>query len=151
LLAAALVSTAVTHDMLETHSAIWRLSDRAVEKGIRSEAMVKLKPQEIDGGMEWDGWYSPRPARWRYIKHFKYLRGVNWWFNQVNWDHLPGFYGVSAATPYQLLHAADPAGTSRIVDEEPFTLWVTPGQRKVYLLKYDPGGDPAPAPANTKK
>jgi Dolichyl-phosphate-mannose-protein mannosyltransferase len=155
LVAAAALSIAVTHDLLETHSAIWRLGDRAVDSGIRTEGMVKLKPQEIDGGMEWDGWYSPRPARWRYIniKHIS-LRGLNWVFNQANWDHLPGHYAISVATPYQLLHAPipDKAGLSRIVDEEPFTLWATPERRKVYLLKYDPSVlSPSPAPARTRK
>lgn len=153
LVAAATFSTAVTHDMLETHSAVWRLGDRAVEQGIPSEGIAKLKPQEIDGGMEWDGWYSPSPARWRYIniKHIS-LRGVNWKFNQANWDHLPGFYAISVATPYQLLRAQDRAGLSRVVDEESLTLWATPGQRKVYLLKYDPSVlIPGSAPAKSKK
>jgi hypothetical protein len=154
LLAAATLSIAVTHDLLETHSAIWRLADRAVERGIRSEGMAKLKPQEIDGGMEWDGWHSPQPSRWRYlrIKHARDLRGVNWGFNQLNWDHLPGVYGVSVATPYELLQSKDWAGLSRIVDEEPFTLWATPGRRKVYLIKHDPSViSPAPTSTKTKK
>jgi hypothetical protein len=153
LVAAGILSMAVTHDMLETHSTIWRLGGRAVENGIRSEGMVKLKPQDIDGGMEWDGWYSAQPARWRYlkIKHAQYLRGVNWGFNQMNWDHLPGFYAVSVATPDELLRSKDRAGVSRIVDEEPFTLWATPSLRKVYLLKYDPSVLNPPAPVKTKK
>jgi hypothetical protein len=151
LVAAGALSVAVTHDMLETHSAIWRLADRAVDGGVRSEGMARLKPQEIDAGMEWDGWYSPYPARWRYIniKHVS-LRGVNWLFNQANWNHLPGFYAVSAATPYQLLKSEDRAGMSRIVDEEPYTLWLTAGARKVYLIKYDPSVDPGPPPTKTK-
>jgi hypothetical protein len=152
LMAAGTLSMAVTHDMLETHSAIWRLGDRAVKSGIRSQRMVKLSPQDIDGGMEWDAWYSPRPARWRYtnMKHVS-LRGVNWLFNQANWEHLRGVYAISVATPYELLKSEDRAGMSRIVDEEPFTLWATPGHRKVYLLKFDPTVDPSPGPAKTKK
>src|SRR5262249_31670433 len=90
LLISRFVSTRLTHDMLETHSAISRLADRAVERGIRSDPTTKLQPKDIDGGMEWDAWYSPRPARWRYIKHVKYIRGINWEFNQINWDHLRG-------------------------------------------------------------
>src|SRR5262249_26312323 len=111
------------------------------------------KPQEIDGGMEWDGWYSPSPARWRYIniKHVS-LRGLNWLFNQANWEHLPGFYAISVATPEELLASRDRAGLSRIVDEESFTLWATPERRKVYLLKYDPNVlSPNPNPARTNK
>jgi hypothetical protein len=137
LLIAGWFSTSLTHDMLETHSAITRLGDRAVERGIRSNPKRKLRPLEIDGGMEWDGWYSPQPARWRYIKHLKYLRGINWGFNQINWDHLSGHYAISLAAPQEFWRR-DVYIPALAVDEEPYQLWAMPGRHKVYLLKYDP-------------
>jgi hypothetical protein len=134
---AGLFSTSITHDMLETHSAIFRLGNRAVERGIRSDPKMKLRPQDIDGGMEWDGWYSSQPARWRYIKHLKYLRGINWGFNQINWDHLSGHYVISLAPPEEFWHR-DVYIPGLTVDKEPFDLWAIPGRHHVYLLKYDP-------------
>jgi hypothetical protein len=92
---------------------------------------------DIDGGMEWDGWYSPQPARWRYIKHLKYIRGINWEFNQINWDHLSGFYAVSLAAP-EYFWRRRVYIPGRVVDEEPYDLWTIPGRHLVYLLKYDP-------------
>src|SRR5262249_2911103 len=101
--------------------------------------------KDIDGGMEWDAWYSPRPARWRYIKHVKYIRGINWEFNQINWDHLRGHYAISLAAPEDFWRRQSyiPA---RTVDEEPYQLWAIPGWHAVYLLKYDPSAVPQIAP-----
>jgi hypothetical protein len=145
LAASVILSTAVTHDMLETHSAIWRLGNRAVQNGVASDGMVKLKPQEIDGGMEWDGWYSPRPARWRYSHQVPSVRGLNWEFNQINWDRLSGFYAISLASPddFRCRSIFMPA---RTVDEEPYTLWAPPEHRQAYLMKEDPALYPSAAP-----
>jgi hypothetical protein len=132
-----LFSIGVTHDMLQTHSAIWRLADRAAEIGVPAQGIGKLLPQEIDGGMEWDGWYSTQPARWRYVKHVQVPKGLNWNVNQINWDHLPGFYAVSVASPGQFRRFGYEIN-GRIIDDEPYRLWVIPGQRHMYLLKYDP-------------
>jgi hypothetical protein len=138
LAASGILSIAITHDMLETHAAIWRLGNRAVRNGVGAERTGKLKAEDIDGGMEWDGWHSPRPARWRYSHEVRSVRGLNWEFNQKNWDHLSGFYAISLASPDDF-RARGIFMPGRTVDLEPYTLWATPRHGKVYLLKEDRG------------
>jgi hypothetical protein len=49
---AAAVSVGVMHDWLVSSSVRWELCRRAVARGVA--------PEEIEGGMPWNGWHSPR-------------------------------------------------------------------------------------------
>lgn len=51
-----LLSAALLHDWLAWNSARWELGRRALTRHIA--------PLEIEGGMEWDGWFSPSERAW---------------------------------------------------------------------------------------
>jgi len=128
IVASGILSVALTHDWLETNSARWRIAARAVnDKG--------LDARQIDGGREWVGWHSPVIARMRNASRFAELpRGVNYWRDQYEFPFLPGIYAVSFQNQvYDLGHHVVP---SRIIDREPYRLWLSPRERLVYLLKY---------------
>jgi hypothetical protein len=129
IVASGILSVAVTHDWLETNSARWRIATRAVQSG--------LDPREIDGGREWVGWHSAVMARLRNPPRFAELpRGVNYWPDQYEFPGLPGTYAVSfSSVVYDLEHHIIP---TRQIDSERYWLWLSPKERKVFVLKYIP-------------
>jgi Dolichyl-phosphate-mannose-protein mannosyltransferase len=94
-----------THDYLNWNRARWRaLSDVTVSG--------KAKPEEIDGGFEFNGWYL-------YAPDFKASKGKNFWWVQrddyvVAFGELPGY---------------------RIAKEFDYSNWLPPTHRKVLLLR----------------
>jgi hypothetical protein len=130
IVASGIISVAVTHDWLETNSARWRIAERAVDR-------YHLDPREIDGGREWVGWHSQARARLRNRPRFPELpRGVNHWSDQLDFPQLPGNYAVSFRSEvYDLEHNVVPVG---VIDSEVYRLWLSPGERQVFLLKYTP-------------
>jgi hypothetical protein len=124
------VSLGITHDWLVTHAATWRLGYRAGDVGAVTMSGQKLKipPIGLDGGLEWDGFFAPHPSRWRYAGIVTRTRGLNWPFNEACFDHLGGRFAISYS----------PMSHGRILDREPYSLWLTPGTRFAYLLEWDP-------------
>lgn len=53
LLGLGVVSVCLMHDWLAWNSARWKLGRRALAR--------QIDPQEIEGGFEWNGWFSPTP------------------------------------------------------------------------------------------
>ena len=131
-----MLSLALTHDWLETNSARWRVATKAVDQGV--------DPREIDGGREWVAWHSPVMARLRNPPRFIALpRGLNWWTDQREFDYLPGTYAVSfSSVVYDVEHHIIPA---RIVSSETYRLWLSPEERKVFVLKYAPESEARPS------
>jgi hypothetical protein len=106
------VSVGLMHDWLAWNSARWKLGERALSVGIPS--------QEIEGGVEWNGWYSEPDASSAQVCGYV-LPFTRDWFGNVT-----GRYGVSfSAFP----------GTV-VVDEEPYTLWLVPGDHRFYLVEF---------------
>jgi hypothetical protein len=135
IVASGVISVALTHDWLETNSARWRVATDAVNQGVDA--------REIDGGREWVAWHSPVNARLRNPPRIVSLpRGLNWLTDQREFDYLPGTYAVSfSSVVYDLEHHPIP---SRIVNSETYRLWLSPQERKVFVLKYVPTPDARP-------
>src|SRR5262249_7098435 len=105
----ALVSVGLMHDWLSWNAARWELGRRAAARHIN--------PLDIEGGVEWDGWFAPvaddstppRTSRWPVLPFTKD------WFPSIT-----GHYALSFS---------EIRGTRR-VDAEPYSLWLPPGQRQ---------------------
>jgi hypothetical protein len=116
------VSFALMHDCLAWNSARWSLGRRAVSRGV--------KPWQIDGGFEWNGWYQlqePNQARPRPARSFvapitrRNFPGVTGDLALVFWPAPPG-----QPTQFQ------------IIDTEPYTQWLPPRRLSFYLMAADP-------------
>lgn len=130
-----LLSTALMHDWLSWNSARWQLGLRAVQNR-------RIDPLSIEGGVEWDGWYTvvsgkrlrPQPPRWPVLP---FTRD---WFPWITGRYCLSFSELKGA---------------RRLDAEPYSLWLVPGSRQFYLLELPPlvadprnGGRPAPPRGN---
>jgi hypothetical protein len=107
------ISLALMHDWLAWNSARWELGRRAVERGVQ--------PTDIEGGFEWDGWYAPRMSK------EDRNRPQKGWTTRFNAQVFPDVEGRFALS-FSVLPG------SRIVDVEPYRLWLLPGQRFFFLL-----------------
>lgn len=102
----------ITHDSLAWNAARWKLGRRAVAEG--------KDAWEIEGGFEWDGWYSPEeivppvPGR-------KYLLG----FTRQRFAHVNARYALSFY----------PFPGVRVLDHEPYFQWLRPGRYAFYLIE----------------
>jgi hypothetical protein len=114
-----MVSVALMHDWLAWNSARWQLGLRAVQQR-------RIDPLSIEGGFEWNGWYSitseeprrtPRP-RWQV------LRFTNSWFSWITGQYCLSF--------------SELRDIKRLVDSQPYSLWLAPGSRQFYLLELPP-------------
>jgi 4-amino-4-deoxy-L-arabinose transferase-like glycosyltransferase len=124
LTASALASIALMHDWLSWNAARWTLGQRALsEHGIRAF--------EIEGGLEWDGWYAPprethTPAlQQRTFPRKKLVLPTMQYFK---FDHISGEYALA----FQQFPGSTP------IDSQPYTLWLAPGRHLFWLLQFDP-------------
>jgi hypothetical protein len=116
ILAAALFSVALMHDCFAWNSARWEVGRRALEN--------RIDPAEIEGGFEWDGWYSqganvsdrPGPPR-----------GLIMPYTRLTFPNVSGRYALSFS----------PIGGTVIRDREGYTLWLHPGQQEFLLVEQD--------------
>jgi hypothetical protein len=111
----AVISLGLMHDWLAWNSARWSVGQRALEDR-------RLNPWDIEGGFEWDGWFSPghfsdRAPGPRTLLTLPFTHD---WFPQVT-----GRYALSFSVV---------PGT-RELDSEPFWLWLAPGERHFHLIE----------------
>jgi hypothetical protein len=110
------ISACLMHDWLAWNSARWSLGRHAVEQG--------AKPEEIEGGFEWDGWHRDgsqgKPA---VPLQGLALESLHRWFPTVT-----GKYALSFSE----------LPNSVIVASEPYSLWLKPGPHHFFLLRYQP-------------
>jgi hypothetical protein len=113
-----MASVALMHDWLSWNSARWRLGVRAVQQR-------GIDPLSIEGGVEWDGWYtvaSTKPAR-PGRPRWPVLPFTREWFPLVTGRYCLSFSELKGA---------------RRLDAEPYSLWLSPGARLFYLLEIPP-------------
>jgi hypothetical protein len=118
-------SVASYHDWLAWNSARWELGRRALD-------LHHIPVNQIEGGLEWDGWFSKTPATWEQSSEQSVqapLKGLNLPFNQLSFPSLDASYALSYA---------EIPGTD-VVDRQPYSLWLFPGQRHFYLIRWTPG------------
>jgi 4-amino-4-deoxy-L-arabinose transferase-like glycosyltransferase len=105
------ISVSLMHDWLAWNSARWALGRRALARGVA--------PLDIEGGVEWNGWYGghlferPRQGPERVLA-FTYK-----WFPATR-----GRYVLSFSDRLPVA-----------IDSEPYSLWLLPGKRHFYLLQ----------------
>jgi hypothetical protein len=115
------VAFALMHDSLAWNSARWTLGRRAWARGI--------KPWQIDGGFEWNGWHQlQEPNQTR-------LLPVRTFVTPITRRNFPGIIGELA-----LVFWPTPPGQPnqfQIMDKEPYTQWLPPRQLSFYLIAAD--------------
>ena len=120
-----LISVALLHDWLSWNTARWELGRHAlVARG--------LKPADIEGGFEWNGWYASadpdlpiyqlRPDHTLNREPGLSLPFSRYVFPQVNGQFALGF---------------TPPENSRILESLPYTLWLPPRQKQFFLVQFD--------------
>jgi 4-amino-4-deoxy-L-arabinose transferase-like glycosyltransferase len=123
LAAMAIFSIALMHDWLSWNEARWSLGRKAVACGIH--------PWEIEGGLEWNGWYDPAtqpelpPASGRADMLLTYNL-------DLHFLHVIGRYSLTSE------RLAD----SVVRDRWPYTTWLPPGHRFFLLVQHAPGAAP---------
>jgi hypothetical protein len=116
------VSFAMMHDCLAWNSARWALGRRALTRGV--------KPWQIDGGFEWNGWYQlqePNQAR---------IPPARTFVGPMTRRNFPGVTGELAL----VFWPAPPGQASqfKIIDTEPYTQWLPFGHLSFYLIAANP-------------
>jgi hypothetical protein len=120
LAAMAIFSIALMHDWLSWNEARWSLGKKAVASGIH--------PWEIEGGLEWNGWYAPAtqpdlpPARGTSEILLTYNAALKFF-------HVIGRYSLSSD------HLADTV----VRDRWPYAVWLPPGRRFFLFVESIPG------------
>jgi hypothetical protein len=125
LAAMAIFSVAVMHDWLSWNEARWALGKKAVASGIH--------PWEIEGGLEWNGWYGPEngldlpPASGP-------LPEVLMLYNfDLHFFHIIDRYCLGATQPVDMV----------VRDRRPYSAWLPPRRCFAFLLEHTnraPGG-----------
>lgn len=106
-------SIALMHDWLAWNSARWALGHRAMD-------VHHIRAQDIEGGFEWDGWYTERGGPARTDAPRLSIPVYYQWFPEIS-----GRYALSFS----------PLADADVLDREPYRLWLLPGQRWFYLLR----------------
>jgi hypothetical protein len=109
----ALVCVSLTHDWLAWNSARWELGRKAVGEGIDA--------RDIEGGLEWDGWYSPGLR----LSAPEQPQGLANPLTQSYFPHLTGRYAL----------AFSQVPRSVIVGKQAYSQWLPPGERHFLLLR----------------
>jgi 4-amino-4-deoxy-L-arabinose transferase-like glycosyltransferase len=119
LTAMAMFSIALMHDWLSWNEARWSLGRKAVANGIH--------PWEIEGGLEWNGWYDP--ATQPDLPPISGMAEILLTYNlDLHFFHVIGRYDLSAE---RLAHTL-------VRDRWPYTVWLPPGRRFFLLLEHVP-------------
>lgn len=108
-------SVGLMHDWLAWNSARWALGRRALASGIAVA--------DMEGGLEWDGWYAPGPVDAEGAG--KPIHGLMLPFNQARFPDIRGRYAL----------AFSEVPDTTVLDHEPYRLWLIPGARRFLLLE----------------
>lgn len=124
-----LASVGLMHDWLAWNAALWDLGRRAEAHGVDSLA--------IEGGLEWDGLHEaphakPQRRSWRdlfvpssIVKKAGKPKGLTLESTRVWFPHVTGDYALSFA----------PMEAAAVVDSQPYRMWLSSGERRIYLLR----------------
>jgi hypothetical protein len=114
----AVCSAGLTHDLLAWNSARWEVGRRALARGISVD--------DIEGGFEWDSWYSRTPVVATFSDKLPTtVRGLMLPFNHGRHPHITGRYALAFS---QI------PGTV-VLDSQPYRLWLIPGEWRFLLLE----------------
>jgi hypothetical protein len=108
------------HDWLSWNRARWDLGRQLLTWGI--------KPQQIEGGLEWDGCYSQVPRHPYPVP----VHGLTLPSFHASFPEITGDYALSFS----------PLPDSRVVAKQSYELWLPRTRRDFYLLRYGPANSP---------
>jgi hypothetical protein len=117
LLVFAVLSFAIVRDFLTWNSAVWELGRRAVARG--------TNPEDIEGGFGWDGSHCPTEDK---KKNDRDPLRLTLPFTRQYFPTVEGRYAVSFTELPE----------TRILDRQPYHLWLSPGPRQLFYLEYLP-------------
>jgi hypothetical protein len=113
-----LFAFASVRDFLTWNQALWEVGRRAVARGI--------DPTDIEGGFAWNGWHAPAAAK----DDEDYPPPTRLMLDFTSW-HFPHVRGEYAISFSKLRNA-------RILDAEPYHLWLIPGKQSMLFLEHSP-------------
>jgi hypothetical protein len=99
-------SVAATHDCLTRNRTRWDVLRSLMQK-------AKIASTEIDGGYEFNGWYT-------YDPNYRKKEGMNWWW--------------VVDDKYRISYATDTPGYEPIA-RMPYRRWLSPGEGNIFVLK----------------
>jgi 4-amino-4-deoxy-L-arabinose transferase-like glycosyltransferase len=136
----AAVSVGVMHDWLASNAARWELGRRAVARGVA--------PEDIDGSLPWDGWYSPQAfcplsyaeqaalsERWNFGYRPRPIppsafkpdpKSLAPPFTRMAFPLITGHYAICRELP-----------ETTTIDSLPYRTWLPPGLRRHFLIRKD--------------
>ena len=102
-------------DWLELNSALWRLGERQLARGIGA--------WDIEGGFEWDGWHAPdvETNSLAVTPKGPRLPMTNGFFR-----HVSGHYAISFTA----------FSVTLCLDEERYRQWLPPGVGLLYFIEF---------------
>lgn len=123
LVGTAIISVGLAHDWFTWNEARWTLGYRALRT---------IPLEEIEGGLEWDGWFAPsHRSREQSAHQGPRPRRLRTWFPYITGR-------------YALVHSV--SRDSKMLDRESYSLWLPPGRGTMYLVQQPlRGGEPLPA------
>jgi hypothetical protein len=143
-----IASMGLMHDWLAWNAAAWDLGRRAVAGGI--------DPLDIEGGLEWDGWHEaprakPQRRSWRELFPLAVSvqvkskpKGLTVEWTRVWFPHVTGRYALSFT----------PIEGAALVDSQRYRMWLSTGERSIYLLRSLPppprSGRPSSRPVGNR-
>ncbi|HTU18135.1 MAG TPA: glycosyltransferase family 39 protein [Gemmataceae bacterium] len=112
------VSLGLMHDWLAWNTARWELGQRAIDRR-------HIDPCDIEGGVEWDGWYAGigGPRRRTETPRWPVLPFTREWCPRIRGRFVLSFSDVRG---YRRLDAAS------------YSMWLIPGRRQFYFLELPP-------------
>jgi hypothetical protein len=119
-----LLAVALLHDWLSWNSARWELGRRAV-------LSHGLKPKDIEGGFEWNGWYAsgeaePTIFQLRRDHPINLGPGLSLPFSRYVFPQVEGLYAL----------AFSPPENSAVLESLPYKLWLPPRQKRFLFVQY---------------
>jgi hypothetical protein len=122
LTAMAVFSIALMHDWLSWNEARWTLGKNAIASGIH--------PWEIEGGLEWNGWYGPDNQPGLPPAKGPVAAMIAQYNADLHFGHIIDRYALGAQQPADMVVRA----------RQPYTVWLPPGNRVFMLLQHATGG-----------
>jgi len=117
----AIFSIALMHDWLSWNEARWTLGKKAVASGIH--------PWEIEGGLEWNGWYAPATQPELPPAPGTGADIIPLYNFDLRFFHVIGRYALGA----------DQQAGTIVRDRRPYTIWLPPGHRFFLLVEHTTG------------
>lgn len=116
-------SAGMTHDSLAWNAARWALGRRALAQGIH--------PWDIEGGFEWDGWFSPRNPTASPVPRLYQLP-----LTAHRFPHVRAHHALAFTVP----------GGTQLRGAEPYVQWLVRGRFEFVRVEYpeDPILGPPP-------